>query len=367
MSAGGPTPLARKLARRIAANGPLSVAEFMTAALTDPEHGYYMGRDPLGASGDFVTAPEISQMFGELIGLWCAEAWQSLGAPPEAALVELGPGRGTLMADALRAARQVPAFAAAVRVHLVEVSPTLTARQDDVLADTEPTWHEALAGVPELPLLLIANEFFDALPVRQLVKQPGGWAERLVGLAAEGEAPSLAFTLSPIDSALASLVPDALRNAPPGRLFEVSPAGRETVREIARRLQSHGGAALIIDYGHNESALGDTLQAVRRHARHDVLSEPGTADLTCHVDFAALARAAREAGAAAHGPVTQGAFLERLGIAARAARLTERATQQQREDIRSARLRLTAPDQMGGLFKVLALTPEGAGPLAGFR
>ncbi|HEX9770321.1 MAG TPA: SAM-dependent methyltransferase [Kiloniellales bacterium] len=366
MSADEPSPLLRKLARRIASDGPLSVADFMAAALTDPEYGYYMGRDPLGASGDFITAPEVSQMFGELIGLWCAEAWQALGAPPQVALVELGPGRGTLVADARRAARQVPAFAAALRVHLVEVSPTLRARQEAALADAEPTWHETLAGVPELPLLLIANEFFDALPVRQLVKQPGGWAERLVGLAAGG-APALAFTLSPPDPGLGALVPDALRAAPPGRLFEVSPAGQEIVRAIARRLRSHGGAALIIDYGHEESALGETLQAVRRHARHDVLSEPGTADLTCHVDFAALARAAREEGAAAHGPVAQGAFLERLGIAARAARLMERATPPQREDIRSARLRLTAPDQMGGLFKVLALTPEGAGRPAGFH
>jgi NADH dehydrogenase [ubiquinone] 1 alpha subcomplex assembly factor 7 len=367
VTACGQAPLALKLARRIAGDGPVSVAEFMAAALTDPEYGYYMGRDPLGAGGDFITAPEISQMFGELIGLWCAEAWQSLGAPPEAALVELGPGRGTLMADALRAARQVPAFAAALRVHLVEVSPTLRARQEEVLADAEPTWHETLTGVPELPVLLIANEFFDALPVRQLVKHAGGWAERLVGLADTGEPPTLAFAVTPADPDLAALVPDALRDAPPGALFEVSPTGRETVREIARRLRSHGGAALIVDYGHEESALGETLQAVRRHARHDVLNEPGTADLTCHVDFAALVRAAREAGAAAHGPVAQGAFLERLGIAARAARLMEQAPPPQREDIRSARLRLTAPDQMGGLFKVLALTPEGAGPPAGFR
>jgi len=355
--------LGRRIAQRIAEKGPLSVADYMANALTDPEHGYYMGRDPLGVAGDFITAPEISQMFGELIGLWCAEAWQRLGAPAPVALVELGPGRGTLMADALRAARQVPAFARAVRVHLVEASPTLRARQAETLQNAEPTWHETLVDVPELPLLLIANEFFDALPVRQVVKQADGWGERLVGLDAQGAA--LAFTASPADPALDSLVPEALRAAPPGSLFEVSPAGQEAAREIGRRLQAQGGAALIIDYGHQESALGETLQAVRQHAPHDVLGDPGTADLTCHVDFAAMARAAREAGAAAHGPVTQGAFLERLGIAARAAHLMEKATPSQREDIRSARLRLTAPDRMGELFKVLALTPEGFEPPAG--
>jgi NADH dehydrogenase [ubiquinone] 1 alpha subcomplex assembly factor 7 len=369
VSADGPAPLALKLARRIAQriteDGPLSVADFMAAALTDPAHGYYMGRDPLGAGGDFITAPEISQMFGELIGLWCADTWQRLGAPTQVALVELGPGRGTLMADALRAARQDPAFAAALEVHLVEASPALKALQAEALRDAEPTWHETLAGVPELPLLLIANEFFDALPVRQLVKQADGWGERLVALAEESEA--LAFTVSPPDPALDCLVPESLRDAPAEQSFEVSPAGQEIGREIAQRLQAQGGAALIIDYGHDTSALGETLQAVRRHAPHDVLSDPGTADLTCHVDFAALALAAREAGgAAAHGPVAQGVFLERLGIAARAERLMEQATPPQREDIRSARLRLTAPDQMGELFKVLALTQEGFGPPSGF-
>jgi NADH dehydrogenase [ubiquinone] 1 alpha subcomplex assembly factor 7 len=251
-----PAPLAptlgQRIARRIAETGPLSVADYMAAALTDPEHGYYMGRDPLGATGDFITAPEISQMFGELIGLWCADTWQKLGAPTKVALVELGPGRGTLMADALRAARQVPAFAAALRVHLVEVSPALMARQREALADAEPTWHETFADVadlPELPLLVIANEFFDALPVRQLVKQADGWGERLVGLGPEREAPALAFTVSPTDPALEALVPESLRAAPPEQLFEVSPAGQETAREIGRRLQGQGGAALIIEIG----------------------------------------------------------------------------------------------------------------------
>jgi NADH dehydrogenase [ubiquinone] 1 alpha subcomplex assembly factor 7 len=363
VSPGEPSPLLAKLARRIARHGPLSVADYMAAALTDPDHGYYMGRDPLGARGDFVTAPEVSQMFGELIGLWCAEAWRGQGAPARAALVELGPGRGTLLADALRAARRVPAFAAALEVHLVEVSPALRARQEDALADAKPIWHESLAGVPQRPLLLVANEFFDALPVRQLVKRADGWGERRVALAGER---ALAFADSPADPALEALVPEALRAAAPGALFEVAPAGQEIAREIARRLRRHGGAALVIDYGHAASALGETLQAVRRHARHDVLRDPGAADLTCHVDFAALAAAARDEGAAAHGPVAQGAFLERLGIAARAARLMEGATPRQREAVRAARRRLTAPDQMGALFKVLALTPKDAPPPPGF-
>ncbi|MDX1575401.1 MAG: SAM-dependent methyltransferase, partial [Kiloniellales bacterium] len=229
MSGHDAAPLLLKLARRITEDGPLGVADFMAAALTDPDHGYYMGRDPLGAAGDFITAPEVSQMFGELIGLWCAETWARLGAPASVALVELGPGRGTLMADALRAARQVPAFAAALQVHLVEISPSLRSRQEVVLADAEPTWHETLAEVPDLPLLLIANEFFDALPVRQLVRQAGGWGERLVGLDPKGEV--LAFAVSPADPALEALVPEALRGAPAGSLFEASPAGQAVARE----------------------------------------------------------------------------------------------------------------------------------------
>ncbi len=340
----------------------MTVAAFMAAALTDPEGGYYMGRDPLGARGDFITAPEVSQMFGELIGLWCAETWQRLGAPSEIALVELGPGRGTLMADALRAARQVPDFTAALGVHLVEVSPSLRALQAERLAAADPCWHESLADLPDGPALFVANEFFDALPLRQLVKGEDGWCERLV-TCQDG---AFAFTCSAPSPVLAELVPAALRGAPAGSLFEVSPAARTVAGEIARRIARDGGAALAIDYGHDRSALGETLQALRHHARHEVLADPGTADLTGHVDFAALAEAARAAGAETHGPVPQGVWLKRLGIETRAAKLSAAATPSQRDDIRSALLRLTAPDRMGALFKVLAIVPPGLGAPAGF-
>ncbi len=361
--------LAGTLARRIAQQGPLSVADYMALALTDPECGYYMSRDPLGARGDFVTAPEVSQMFGELVGLWCADAWQRLGEPAEILLVELGPGRGTLMADALRAARTLPAFGDALRVHLVEISPALRACQTETLASAAPTWHDDLADLPEGPLLVIANEFFDALPVRQLVKAGPGWCERQVTLAdgPEDAAPAFAFGLSATRPDAESVVPAALRNAPAGAVFETSPSAARIAAEIGRRLAAHGGAAVIIDYGHGESATGETLQAVRGHARHEVLTDPGNADLTCHVDFAALARAAGEAGVEAHGPIGQGAWLHRLGIEARAARLMDRATPTQQKDIRAELARLIGAEEMGDLFKVLALAPPGFGPPPGFE
>ena len=360
--------LAATLIQRIAQQGPLSVADYMALALTDPECGYYMCRDPLGARGDFVTAPEVSQMFGELVGLWCADAWRRLGEPAEVLLVELGPGRGTLMADAVRAARTLPTFNEALKVHLVEISPALRARQAETLASEGAQWHDDLAGLPEGPLLLIANEFFDALPMRQLVKTATGWCERQVTLAdgPEDAPPAFAFGLSAPRPDAEQLVPAVLRDAPAGTIFETSPSAARTAAEIGRRLAAHGGAAVIIDYGHSESATGDTLQAVRGHARHDVLADPGSADLTCHVDFAALARAAREVGAEAHGPIGQGAWLRRLGIEARAAALMERATPAQQKDIRSALARLTGAEEMGDLFKVVALVPSDFGLPAGF-
>ncbi|KAA5602244.1 class I SAM-dependent methyltransferase [Blastochloris sulfoviridis] len=361
------TPLGRELADLIRADGPLSVARFMALCLGHPRHGYYLTRDPLGRAGDFVTAPEISQMFGELIGLWCADAWNRMGAPERVALVELGPGRGTLMADALRALKVVPALRATLAVHLVETSPALMARQRAALeaagvpAGVPVFWHARLADAPDGPSLIVANEFLDALPVTQLVRGRDGWHERQVGLDSDGR---LAFGLSPARLP-DSLVPAALRTAPPGSLVEVSPERAAAVREIARRLVAHGGAALIVDYGHTQSGLGDTLQAVKGHAFADPLAEPGEADLTSHVDFAALAAAARAEGAAVHGPVTQGAFLAALGIDVRAARL-KAAAPDQAADIDAALHRLTAPDAMGNLFKVLAIADPKLGPLAGF-
>jgi len=362
------TALGALIAARIARLGAITVADYMAEAVAHPDHGYYMSGDPFGARGDFVTAPEISQMFGELIGLWCADTWQRMGAPEPVLLVELGPGRGTLMADALRAARVVPGFGAALRLHFVEISPALRTRQRETLAEraggVAPSWHESLAQVPDGPLLLVANEFFDALPIRQFEKRLEGWCERLVTLAPDGE--TLAFALAPPGPWAAALLPAALREAPPGALAEVSAPAIGIAGEIGRRLATGGGAALIIDYGHAEPRTGATLQAVRRHAAHAVLEDPGAADLTAHVDFSMLARAATEAGARAHGPVPQGRFLEALGIGARARALGESATPDQASEIASALRRLTHPREMGELFKVLALGDPDLGPPAGF-
>ena len=293
------TALRREIAELIAGEGPISVERYMALALSHPRHGYYRSRDPFGAQGDFVTAPEISQMFGELIGLWAADCWARMGEPARFAFVELGPGRGTLMADALRAARIVPRFLEAAQVHLVETSEILRARQRDTLAQAGTmaampvTWHEGFAEIPEGPLILIANEFFDALPIRQYMRAGERWRERLIGLDGNG---ALAFGLS-------AKTETALRlDAPEGAIFEMCPDGLALTREIAARLVTNGGAALLIDYGHLRQGFGDTLQAVRRHAFVDPLLAPGEADLTAHVDFAALGRVARDCGGRAARP-----------------------------------------------------------------
>jgi len=358
------TPLARLLCRRIEREGPLTVAAFMAEALSHPEHGYYMQGDVFGRSGDFTTAPEISQMFGEMIGLWLADRWLGAGRPSRVRLVELGPGRGTLMADLLRAAGAVAGFRDAVSVHLVETSPALRRIQRQALARHGcVAWHGSFGEVPDGPLLLVANELFDALPVHQLVRMPAGWCERLVGLDAEG---AFAFALAAELSPLAALLAPAVRAAPAGSVAEVCPAAISLAAAIGRRVGADGIAALVVDYGPAASAPGDSLQAVRRHRPQDALAEPGAADLTAHVDFAALARSAGEAGAVMYGPVPQGAFLDAIGLGVRAAALAARATPAQRRDIETARRRLIAPDQMGTLFKVLAMTPPGASVPAGF-
>lgn len=359
------TPLGRRLAALIRAQGPIPVGLYMSECLADPEHGYYMRRDPLGADGDFTTAPEISQMFGELIGLWCADVWQRMGAPDPVVLLELGPGRGTLMADVVRAAGAVPAFRAALDVHLVEISPALRARQEQVLAAVGATWHDRLEEVPDGPTLVVANEFFDALPVRQFVRTGRGWRERLVDVDPAAGDDRLCFALAP-EPAPEAVFGDREPGGDEGAVIELRPAGEALAGELARRLAGHGGAALIIDYGPAESGVGDSLQAVRGHAFHPVLDDPGECDLTAHVDFAALARAARRAGAAVHGPVTQGAFLARLGIATRAAMLAAGNAARRRE-VEAAVRRLTAPDAMGELFKVMALADPALPAPAGFE
>ena len=340
------------LIRQIAAHGPISVERYMSLALGDPDFGYYMIRDPLGRGGDFITAPEVSQMFGELIGLWLAGEWQRMGSPDPVRLVELGPGRGTLMADAMRAMAVVPGLLDAIDLHMVETSPVLMAEQQKRL---DASWHETLAQVRKGPTLLVANEFFDALPVQQFMMTDEGWRERCV----EDREGELAFVTG------APAVEIAI-SAEPGDIFEVSPASTAIAGQIASRLANSGGAALIIDYGHIAHGLGDTLQAVRDHQYTDVLEQPGEADLTAHVDFAALREAAIQAGASVHGPVSQGAFLKALGIDERARRLGEAASPDQQRDILTALERLTDAKAMGELFKVMALTGPDAGTPAGF-
>jgi SAM-dependent MidA family methyltransferase len=336
---------AERLARLIATSGPISVAHYMAEANAH----YYATRDPLGADGDFTTSPEISQMFGELVGLWMADLWQRAGAPARVRYVELGPGRGTLAADALRAMKpaglQPP-------VDLVETSPVLRADQAKRLPSAH--WHEDLASVPEDgPLLIVANEFFDALPIRQLIASSKGWHERLVACA-DG-----AFVPVP-----GPLIPAPLAPAQPGTIIETSPASASVMREIARRLASQGGAALIVDYGHARSGFGETLQAVSGHSFADPWEEPGLCDLTAHVDFQALAEAARTVDVRLFGPGGQGDWLNAMGIGLRAQALA-RGAPERAADIEAARQRLTAPEQMGSLFKVLALVgpdwPEPAG------
>jgi len=355
--------LANEIAALIAAEGPISLERYMTLCLQHPRYGYYMIRDPFGAGGDFTTAPEISQMFGELVGLWMTEAFTRAGRPPGARLVELGPGRGTLMSDALRAARVAPEFRSTLEVDLVETSPTLRELQAQTLegAGVKLNWRTSFAEVPRAPLFIIANEFFDALPARHFVRAGRGWRERLIGASREGK---LVFGLAPEGER-------ALRvEAPEGSIIEVNGVAQRLMTEIASRLVADGGALLVIDYGYTETSLGETLQALSRHAPVDPLAAPGEADLTTHVDFAALGRAARAGGAKTLGPVTQGAFLREIGIGRRAETLFRRASEAQRADIVAALRRLIDEgdprEVMGGLFKAMAVTHPQMPDLPGF-
>jgi NADH dehydrogenase [ubiquinone] 1 alpha subcomplex assembly factor 7 len=351
------------LRRRIAHEGPLTIAQYMETCLAHPEHGYYMTRDPFGEAGDFTTAPEISQMFGELIGLWAAQVWQSLGMPENLKWIELGPGRGTLSADAHRAMSGVPGLSECLEIHLVETSPVLRERQAATLSNCSPVWHDTLATIPTGPCVFIANEFFDALPVRQLVRAGAGWKERTVTMSATG---ALEFSQSPM-LGIDPLLPRGLKSVTDGDVAEISPASIGIVRAMADWMRTEGGAALVVDYGHNISAPGDTLQAVKNHTYHEVLDAPGEADLTAHVDFAELASTARQAGADVHGPVAQAMFLKALGIEIRAAQLCDKASSDQQAAINSALARLTASDAMGRLFKVMAITAPGLPQLDGFE
>jgi SAM-dependent MidA family methyltransferase len=335
-----------RLAAQIRASGPMTVAQYMTACLHDPDFGYYATRPALGADGDFITAPLVSQMFGELIGLWAVETWRRLGSPNPVRLVEMGPGDGTLMGDLLRAARLSPNFCEAIDVWLVEVSEPLKQRQRQTLGE-RLNWSPSLDGVPsDAPLLLVANELLDCLPARQFVRTERGWAERMVGLDDAGE---LAFglTAAPLDYP-----------APPGSILEHSPAQEALGAEIGARIAADGGAALLIDYGRGVAGFGDTLQALRAHTKEDPLATPGGADLTVHADFPAVLAAAHRQGAATANILSQGEFLVRLGIGSRAESLAA-ARPDRAEQLERQLERLIAPDQMGELFKVACIHSPG--------
>jgi NADH dehydrogenase [ubiquinone] 1 alpha subcomplex assembly factor 7 len=358
--------LEAEIRRRIETAGPMPVAQYMSLCLSHPRHGYYKTRDPLGAGGDFTTAPEISQMFGELIGLWTAAAWRAMGAPENVRLVELGPGRGTMMLDALRAAKVMPDFRSAVVVHLVEINPVLERLQRQAFdaADLTVSWHAALGEVPEGPLIVLANEFFDALPVHQAVMCADGWHERVVKIA-EDDKLHFSIARDPIPL-FEELLPRGMRAAKIGEIFEWR--ADQMALEIGRRVRA-GGVALIIDYGHAESALGDTLQAVGGHEFADPLAAPGLVDLTAHVDFQALARAAEAMRARVHGPIEQGEFLRRLGIEQRAAALKAAAPPDYAGAVQSALDRLTSAERtgMGRLIKAMAISDPQIGPLPGLE
>ena len=344
---------AATLADRIRLGGPIPIADYMSAAT----EAYYARGDVFGVDGDFITAPEISQTFGELIGLWCAVVWQNMGAPDAFRLVECGPGRGTLMKDLLRATARVPNFSAATDIHLIERSLPLRLRQRELLKNFRVTWHDDLSAVPPGPLILVANEFLDALPVRQFEMTADGWMERYVNVDDSGR---FGFSLQ------RSTLDDA-PTAKPGEIFETSPAMMNFVSDVSARLVRDGGAALLIDYGHAATAIGDTLQAVKKHEPCGIFDTPGEADLTAHVDFGCMSRVARSKGANVFGPLEQGIWLNRLGIKLRGLQLAQGKEPNVVRAVESGVRRLTEPDAMGALFKVLAVTHPALATPAGFQ
>jgi SAM-dependent MidA family methyltransferase len=351
------TPLAEKIRTYIRANGPISVTDYFALCLADPEHGYYKTRDPFGRKGDFVTAPDVSQLFGEMIGIFLVHAWQQHLKPANVRLAEIGPGRGTMMADILRVVAQLaPDLHDTLAVHLVETSPALTRVQAETLAthSGKIAWHDTFDAIPDGFLLLVANEFFDAVPIRQFVKTASGFRERLVGLD-ENDELTFAAGIGGVDPLL---LPDGHRQAPIGTIAEIAPARAAIMQAISDRLFARGGTALFIDYGHLAPGFGDTLQAILRHRFDPPLAHPGEADLTSHVDFAVLAEVAQSRSVHVDGMMTQGQFLLDLGIAERAGSLGAGKDAQTQADIRRAVERLVGnrEGEMGELFKVLSVS-----------
>ena len=356
--------LEAELKRLIASSGPMPVWRYMGLCLTHPRYGYYVSRDPLGREGDFTTAPEVSQMFGELLGLWAASVWKAIGSPPILRLIELGPGRGTMMADALRALRVLPPLYQALSIHLVEINPVLREKQKAALSGVRNVaWHDGIDDVPDGPAVILANEYFDVLPIHQMVRRETGWHERTVELDGNGK---LVFGAAAEPTArFEVLLPPLVRAAPIGAVFEWRPDTE--IMKLASRVRDQDGAALIIDYGHQRSDAGDTFQAIARHSFTDPLKNPGEADVTAHVDFQALTRAAEDLGALTHGPVPQGDFLKRLGIETRAITLMTKASHEVSEDISGALKRLIGGGRggMGSMFKALAISEPRLTQLAG--
>ena len=344
---------------QIRTTGPMSLASYMTLCLSHPRRGYYAAGRPIGAAGDFITAPEISQMFGELVGFFIVNLWQQMGSPLSFTLLELGPGRGTLMADALRAATKADGFENALHLQLFESNANLKAEQEKRLGQYHPYWAPEIDIVSEDPIFVIANEFFDALPIRQYVRAEDGWHERLVGLR-DGKR---VFGLSPTPIAN-DAVPEELRGAAPGEVLELATAATEAMQRLTRKIALQGGAILAIDYGYDRTQTGETLQAVRNHAFADPLGAPGETDLSSHVNFAILGEAAKATGLAVAPLATQGELLLRLGIGERAKALA-RANPAEAANIARAVERLTAPEQMGTLFKAFCAHSPGLKP-AGF-
>jgi NADH dehydrogenase [ubiquinone] 1 alpha subcomplex assembly factor 7 len=359
------SPLLSEIKKLIKSSGPMPVWRYMELCLMHPKHGYYLSRDPLGREGDFTTAPEVSQMFGELLGLWAASVWKAIGSPPLLRLIEIGPGRGTMLADALRALRVLPPLYQALSIHLVEINPVLRDKQKATLSGSRNvTWHDTIDDVPDGPSVIFANEYFDVLPIHQAVKGENGWHERTVELDDSGQ---LAFgAASEAIPRFEVLLPPWVRAAPAGAVFEWRPDAE--IMKIASRVRDQEGAALVIDYGHLRSDAGDTFQAIARHSFTDPLKSPGLADVTAHVDFQALVRAAEDLGARVHGPVPQGDFLKRLGIETRAVSLMAKASHEVSEDVAGALKRLIGGGSsgMGQMFKVLGVSEPNLTTLAGF-
>ncbi|MCJ8519343.1 SAM-dependent MidA family methyltransferase [Pseudorhizobium tarimense] len=361
------TPLAQKIKALIRATGPISVTDYFSMCLADPEHGYYRTREPFGTAGDFITAPEISQLFGEMVGIFMVHAWQRHGSPTNVQLVEIGPGRGTMMADMLRViARLAPSMNESMTIHLVETSERLRGIQRVTLEShsTRVRWHESFEKIPDGFTLIAANELFDAIPIRQFVKTPTGFRERMVGLdAADG----LVFTAG-VATLDPQVLPSPAASVPDGTIFELAPARQAVMLALCERLRRFGGTALLIDYGHMVSGFGDTLQAVRAHDFDPPLAHPGEADLTSHVDFEDLAKVAVGAGLHLNGGLRQGEFLYGLGLAERASALARGKEPGEKKLITAAvdRLAGEGAGKMGELFKTMAVSSP-ALDLAPFR